>query len=168
MKEIIHNEDSISMVDINKVVKRAKILFLDSKDRFLLATVNNDIHIVGGHVENNETDEEAIKREVREETGVSIDISLKKPVVCIKYFCKDFPKLNTNTLFIANYYLVNMDIVPDLDNTALEEGEKAGNFNLFYINKNDAIDYIKKSLKNCTNKNVALDTIDVIKECLHE
>jgi len=166
MKEIIHNEDNLKQENINNVVKRAKVLIINSNDEFLLAKVNNDIHVVGGHVDKNETDQETIIREVKEETGIDIAFNEEKPFINIKYICKNYPKNNVNTLFSANYYIIKCDLKPDLNNTSLEPGEINGNFKLLYVHKDKAIDMLESSLEVCKNKNVVHDTIDVISEYL--
>ena len=166
MKEIIYNSDNLSKDDINNVVKRAKALIVNSNDDILLGYGNNNYQIIGGHVEANETYEECLIREVREETGIIIKEIDEKPFLNIKYYCKGYPSKNTNTLFDAYYYVIKTDEKPDLKNANLTENEKEGMFEFKFINKDNAISELVKTFNICKNKNTLKDTINVIMEYL--
>lgn len=164
MKEIIYNDDNLKDTDINNVVKRAKLLIANSDDEILLACTRGNYHIVGGHVEDGESYDECIVREVKEETGITLDFEERTPYLIIKYMCKDYPEVGTNSLFVANYYDIRTDLKPNLEEVILTDGEKEGSFELKYIHKNIVIDFLNESLETCSNKNVINDTIEAIKE----
>lgn len=84
----------------------------------------------------------------------------------IKYFSKDYPSLDTNTLSIADYYILNYNLVPDYNKMNLEQSEKDGNFKIVNINKNDIIDILTSYLDKALRPAVTMDTIEVIKEYL--
>ena len=86
----------------------------------------------------------------------------------IKYLCKDYPDVGDNTNYIANYYVVKCDEVPNLDNVELTEGEKEGGFSLKYIHKDEVMNVLEESLNICTKKNVVRDTIDAVSEYLRQ
>lgn len=162
MKEIIHNDDNLDEKEVNKEVKRSKIIILNSHDEILLATTNNNYYLVGGHVDDDETFDECVVREVREETGIEIPLESRSPYLVIKYLCKDYPNVGDNTKYVANYYVINSDLKPDLSKVELTEGEKDGNFELKFIHKDKIIDELINSLETCTKKNVVRDTIDAV------
>ncbi len=166
MKTIVHNDDNLKENEINNIVKRAKVLIINSNDEFLLAKVNGAIHVIGGHVKKGETDQETIVREVKEEVGINILFNKSEPFINIKYFCKSFPNKDTNTMFSANYYIIKNDDKPNLDKTNLEQSEIDGNFELLYIKKDNVLKELKNSIKYAKNKNVIYDTIDVVTEYL--
>ena len=168
MKTIIYNDDYLDKKDINKEVKRAKAIIINSKDELLLASTNNNYYLVGGHVEDNESDEVCLHREILEETGINLEIKDIRPYFVVEYLCKDYPNLGDNTNYIANYYVVKCDEVPNLDNVELTEGEKEGGFLLKYIHKDEVMNVLEESLNVCTKKNVVRDTIDAVSEYLRQ
>lgn len=164
MKKIIYNNDNLDIKDINRVVKRAKIIFINDKKEILLAFSNNNYFLVGGHVEGNESDISCLEREIKEEVGVDIKLPELTPFFTIEYYNRDYPENSINTLSTINYYYVNENIKPNLENINLTEEEKNGNFRLEYININDVLDVLNNSLDKASRKGVVLDTIEAIKE----
>ena len=70
MKKKIYNEDNIEDNEIDEIVTRVKAFIINSKKEILFANSGGGIQLIGGHVENGETLEDTIKREVHEETGI--------------------------------------------------------------------------------------------------
>lgn len=62
MKQIITNKYNLTDSDMTEIVKRVKILIINSKNEILLAYSHNDYQFPGGHVEENETLIQAINR----------------------------------------------------------------------------------------------------------
>jgi len=169
MNEVIYNPDNLSESDINKIVRRAKALIVNSNDEILFATSeNNDYFFVGGRVENNETFDECIVREMLEETGIDIPLEKRTPFFTITYMNKDYPSEGINTKSIANYYIVNCDIKPNLNKINLTEEEKSWGFNLEYVPKDEALGKVRHSLEICKNKKAVSDTFEVIKAYLRQ
>ena len=166
MKKIVYNEDNLSDNDINNVVYRAKALIINSNDEILFGYGNNNYQFVGGHLEEGESLDECLVREIKEETGIDIPILKRDPFISIIYYNKDYPEVGINSKYIANYYSIKTDLKPNMYNTNLTENEKEGSFQLRYINKNDALKQLNESLKTCTRENVVKDTIKVVKEYL--
>ena len=79
MKEIIHNYYNLSDKDINNVVTRVKVLMINSNNELLLGYAHKTYQFPGGHLEENESLEDCVKRELLEETGIKIDITNLKP-----------------------------------------------------------------------------------------
>lgn len=167
MNEIIYNPDNLNDLDINKIVKRAKAIIVNSNDEILFATSeNNDCFFVGGRVEENETYEEGIVREMLEETGIELPLEKRTPFFTITYMTKNYPDEGINTKSIANYYIVACDKKPNLDKVNLTEEEKSWGFNLEYVPKAKALERVKNSLEICRNKKAVRDTLEVIKAYL--
>ena len=167
MKEIIYNYDYLDECDINKHVKRAKMIIENNKEELLVVNSHKNYFLIGGHLEEDESFDECIVREIKEETGVDIPYQQRKPFFSIIYLNKDYPNKGENTKYINNYYYIKYDLEPDFDKVELTEDEKDGNFKLEYIHKSEIIKKLTDSLSSCTRKNVVKDTIDVIDEYLH-
>ena len=75
MKKIITNKNNLTEADITEVVKRVKVLIINSKKEILLGYSHNNYQFPGGHVENGESLIQAVKREVLEETGIALEVN---------------------------------------------------------------------------------------------
>jgi len=168
MKEIIYNDSNLHMGDINNLVKRAKVLIINSNDELLLACTDHNYFLVGGHVDGEESDRSCIIREIKEETGCDIECDFGKPILRIKYMCKDYPDEGDNTLFVSNYYVAYMDIKFDMKKSNLTEEEKSENFSLRYVKVDEVLKFLEESLVDCTKPDVVFDTLHAILTYLEE
>lgn len=166
MKTIIFNDDNLTDNDINNVVKRAKVLFENNKKEFLIAYSHKNYQLVGGHVEENETDFECIKRETLEEVGILLTDEKFVPIMQIIYYNKNYPENGINSKFIANYYWTKTDKNTRIDLTKLTDDELDGKFKCVFIKKDNILEILKKAMDSCTRKNVVRDTYLVIEEYL--
>ena len=73
MKRIIYNADQVSEKEVTDSVVRVKAILINSLDEVLLGYSYHQYQFIGGHVEEGETLESAISREVLEETGILLD-----------------------------------------------------------------------------------------------
>lgn len=168
MKEIIYNNDNLNENEINNYVNRAKMIVENSNEELLLAIANKNYFLIGGHVEKDESFDECIVREIKEESGVNISLEKRLPYLSIIYYCKDYPQKGLNSKYTNNYYAIKYDLIPDLNNTSLEQGEIDDGFKLEYIPKEKVLETLYKNLKNCTNINVINDTIKAVEEYLNK
>lgn len=166
MKQILYNNDNLSENEINRIVRRAKAIIINYNDEILFAHTQANYFFVGGRVEDNETFEEGLVREIKEETGIDIELKKTEPFCTITYMNKDYPSVGVNTKSIANYYIIKCDIKPNLSEVKLTEEEKYCNFELEYINKENVLKELNNHFEKCTKKNVVRDTITVVKEYL--
>lgn len=169
MKEIIYNYDNLKDEDITEIVVRTKALIINNK-KIILGNENNIFQFPGGHLEENETLEECLKREVLEETGIEIeDNEIKKLFMKVTYMNKDWPDKDKNRKSETYYYLIETNKDPNLDKVNYTEHEKNGNFRLEFIPLDESVDIIEKNIsKNDKNKVIAPDMIIVIEEYLYK
>ena len=165
-KKIINNCDNLTMDKINRIIRRAKLLIETSNNKIAICYCNNNYFLLGGHVDNDESDMQCLHRELLEESGIDIDFNDLDPFITIKYLNKDYPEEGINTLSIANYYSLIYDIKCDLKNIDLTEDEINGGFKIVFIDKDKIINILEKYLDKASRKGVTLDTIQVIKEYL--
>lgn len=162
MKKVFYNEDNLNEKDINNSIKRAKMLIVNSNNEILLGYGHNTYQMVGGHLEDNESYDECIVREVKEETGIELPLEKREPFLQIVYYCKDYPKEKLNSEYIINYYSINSDLKPDIDKIDLTENEKEGLFEFRYVSLDNVLDELNDNLEVCKNKNTVKDTIKAI------
>lgn len=162
IEQIIHNDQNLTLNEVTKVVRRAKVIIENSNGEILLCFLNNNYFLVGGHVENNETDEVTLIREIKEETGVTINFKENFPIANVSYINKDYPEKNMITYTSSNYYYIKCDLIPDKENINLTQEELSGNFELIYIQKKEILKFLKNSMKKCTRKGTLHDTIFAI------
>ena len=144
MKQLITNKYNLTDSDMTEVVKRVKVLLVNSNNDVLLGYSYNNYQFPGGHVEENETLVQAVNREVLEETGIELNITNIEPFACAIGYYKDWPAEGKNRKIEIYYYEVKTDEKPNLENTEYTENEKNGNFELRYIPLSDVENVLKK------------------------
>ena len=164
VNQVIHNKDNLTLNDANKVTLRAKLIVENNNDEILICHMGVKYFLIGGHIDNDESDEQCLTREVAEESGVTLDFSNILPIASSNYINKDYPKNGDITYTNTNYYAIKYDLVPNIEMQNLTEEEKKENFKLMYIPKNEVINF----LKNTKEINATLsDTIMAIKVYLN-
>ena len=133
MKQIITNKYNLTDADMTEVVKRVKVLLVNSNNEVLLGYSHNNYQFPGGHVEENETLIQTVNREVLEETGMDLGVDNIEPFACAIGYYKDWPAEGKNRKIEIYYYEIKTDEKPNLENTEYTENEKDGNFELRYI-----------------------------------
>ena len=96
MKQLITNKYNLTDSDMTEVVKRVKVLLVNSNNDVLLGYSHNNYQFPGGHVEENETLVQAVNREILEETGIELNITNIEPFACAIGYYKDWPAEGKN------------------------------------------------------------------------
>ena len=167
MKEFIYNQDHLKEEDITETVVRTKALIINGQD-ILLGNENQIYQFPGGHLEQGETFEDCLKREVLEETGIELEYhEIKHPFLKIAYMNKDWPEQGKNRKAEIYYYLIETNKEPDLSKVHYTEHEKQGNFKLEKIPLNSAIEILEKNIpNNDMNQVITPDMITAIRTYL--
>ena len=164
VNQVIHNKDNLTLNDANKVTLRAKLIVENNNDEILICHMGVKYFLIGGHIDNDESDEQCLTREVAEESGVTLDFSNILPIASSNYINKDYHQNGDFTYTNTNYYAIKYDLVPNIEMQNLTEEEKKENFKLMYIPKNEVINF----LENTKEINAILsDTIMAIKVYLN-
>lgn len=162
MKQLITNKYNLTDSDMTEVVKRVKVLLVNSNNDVLLGYSHNNYQFPGGHVEENETLVQAVNREVLEETGIELNITNIEPFACAIGYYKDWPAEEKNRKIEIYYYEVKTDEKPNLENTEYTENEKDGNFELRYIPLLDVENVLKTNAEEYGDKKgIAREMIDL-------
>ena len=160
MKKIITNDYNLKEEDMTELVRRVKVLLINSKNEILLGYSHNEYQFPGGHVEENESLINAVNREIEEETGIKLNSSQTEPFACVIGYYKDWPRAGKNRKIEIYYYEIKTDEIPKLDNTKYTDSEKEGNFELRYI----PIDNVENELLK--NSELYEDKHGIVKEML--
>jgi 8-oxo-dGTP diphosphatase len=144
MKTFTYNKYNLKDSEIDRVVVRIKVILENDSKEILLGYCDNKYQFPGGHIECNETFNDCLLREVKEETGIELESKEYSAFFSIKHYNKDYPKKNFNTLSEIYYFKINTNQRPNLKKVNYTNNEKSGLFELKYININD----IKKVLKD--------------------
>ena len=162
MKQLITNNYNLTDSDMTEVVKRVKVLLVNSNNDVLLGYSHNNYQFPGGHVEENETLVQAVNREILEETGIELNITNIEPFACAIGYYKDWPAEGKNRKIEIYYYEVKTDEKPNLENTEYTENEKDGNFELRYIPLLDVENVLRTNAEEYGDKKgIAREMIDL-------
>lgn len=147
MKIIINNRDNLKESDVTEVVKRVKVLLVNSNNEILLGYSHKDYQFPGGHVKENENLVHAVKREIHEETGINLyNLNLIPFAEMVGYY-KDWPSIGKNRKIEIYYYEIKTDEKPNLAETEYTANEKDGNFELKYVPLEDVKQVLKENVK---------------------
>ena len=158
MKEIITNNYNLKEEDMTEVVKRVKLLIINSDNEILLGYSHNEYQCPGGHVEEGEDLVTTINREIKEETGMELNISNAEPFACSLGYYKDWPEVGKNRKIEIYYYEIKTDDKPNLSNTNYTKSELDGRFELRYI----PLEKVEETFIN--NANIYGDKHGIVKE----
>ncbi len=162
MKSIIFNENKLTDEDIELEVTRVKGLIINSKNRILLAYNNNTFQFPGGHLEKEENMDKCLIREIREETGIDIEVN-EKPFLCISTYDNNYFGSGKCVLNKIYYYRIITDKLPDFSRTHYDELELATDFELFYFNFSNLSLFLKKCLsEGSIDNNIGKEMLEVV------
>ena len=165
MKEVIYNKENLKEEDINNRVYRARALLINPDNEILLGFCENTYQFPGGHVDDEETLAECLKREVLEETGITIEDKDYTPFYVIKYYNRNHPEEGINRYTELNYFIVKTDQKYDLNKMNLDEWETEKNFELRYVKLTDFEKVLNETLKdNKKNEIVYPELLEIFKE----
>lgn len=152
MKKIVTNKYNLTEDDVTEVVKRVKILAINSNNEILLGYSHNDYQFPGGHVDEGESLLQAVKREMLEETGIDLKMENEEPFAVALGYYKDWPAEGKNRKIEIYYYEIKNDEKPNLDKTSYTENEKDGGFELRFIPLNKVEDELRKNAEEFGDK----------------
>jgi len=147
MKKIVINNYGLKEEDMTEVVRKVKLFIINNNNEMLLGYCNNEYQCPGGRVEKDESLVDAINREIKEETGIELNLVEIHPFACSFGYYKDWPEVGKNRKLEIYYYEIITDEKPNLDNTQYTEEELDGNFELRYIPLNKVENEFIKNAK---------------------
>lgn len=170
MKKIIFNDNNLDIEDIEDRVIKARIIMLN-KDRKVYISSYADIYLFpGGKVERGEDICECARREVKEETGIELDLENEEPFLLVQQFIKDYPQrvsdeVFSNKLNETYYYLIHTNEVINNEKMDLMENELKNNFHTDLIGLDEISELLdNNNTINPRNKYFSREIYSVVKE----
>lgn len=164
MKRIFINDNFLTNDDMESEVIRVKALLVNSKGELLLAHNNNTYQLIGGHKEDDETLENTLLREIKEETGIGI-ANCDGPFIQITTYDNNYFNTGKKVCSKIYYYRIVTDEIPNILETHYDELESATDFNLFYVKMDDMKDFLHKSMNEGTiDKSIGKEMLLVDRE----
>lgn len=139
---VIYNPSGIDEESVTEKKSKARLFITNSNNEILVVKVGGIYLLPGGKVENPLS---ALKREIKEEIGIDIDVSKVSPMEKVIYYQKDYPKVEggiINRKVTTDYFETKMDIDISCVDNNLTELEKKSNFTLEWIKKEELEDVI--------------------------
>lgn len=165
MNEIIFNHDNLEEKDIDEIVVRTKGLIINDKDEITLGYSHKTYQFPGGHLEDGESLEECLKREIKEETGIEIDNTKLTPFVKISYYTKNYRDSGKNRKNEIYYYIIKTNKVFDMEKANLDEWEQEGNYIVKVIPLKDVKKVLTDSIPdNPMNEIIVEEMLNVLDE----
>lgn len=164
--EKIYNVDSLTESSIDERTTRARAIMINSKSEVLMCYSNGLSHyeFPGGHLEEDETLIEGLKREVMEETGININNEKIIPFYSIKYYCKNYHNSNKNRLVEIYYFIVLTNQLYNNYTRQLDSSEIEEKYECQYIPICNLKDILIKNKRITKEKNSALDDMILVWE----
>lgn len=163
MKRILINDDNLKIDDLDFEVIRVKGLIINSDGDILIAHNNGTYQFPGGHKEDDETLDDSLEREIKEETG--IDVESQGPFMLITTYDSNYFNQNKKVCNKIYYYVINTNETPNFEETHYDELECQTEFNLFYISLNELQEFLNKSIdEGSLDINIGREMLLVLEE----
>ena len=162
MKTITINTDvDIKDFEFEETIIRVKALLINDNDQILLGYSNGAYQFPGGHLKEGESLLDALKREVKEETGMDIDPSGIDPFLKIEYVYENDKRKSE-----IYYYLIKSDLKYNLKETDYDEMELLNKFKLKKLSLKDVNEKLINNINNNPlNKYIVEEMIIALNEC---
>ncbi len=147
MKELVINDDNLKDEEMDGVITRVKAFIINKDNKVLIARSNGGCQLPGGHVEKNETHEEALIREIREEVGITIDKNEIEKFFVIKRYMPNYFNTSKNIISDVIYFVVRTDEKPNKKNTHYTSLEKEYNFHIESVDFRCLTSYVNNVVK---------------------
>jgi ADP-ribose pyrophosphatase YjhB (NUDIX family) len=140
MNTIVINDNNLNENDVHKYGNKVRAILL-SKDKILVANYGGVVLLPGGSIDIDETIDDAIIRELLEETGYMYDLKELEQVFTIKHYQYNYPTRYdevVNRLLTTHYYFGHFNEI-NINNIRRTEKENKDNFSLHLIDIDDLL-----------------------------
>ena len=162
MKKMFINENNLSFDQIDEEVIRVKVLIINSNNEILLGHAKGTYQFIGGHMELGETFDDAINREVKEESGIELVVRNAIPFLLRETYIKNYMDSGKNRCNKIYYFTVMTDKEVDVNNTNYTDDEQSGNFCVRKVKLSDVRKTILDNNVNSKYKDIAYEMLDAL------
>ena len=139
MKQITFNEDGLTKDEIDRELKKVRAIILNSEGKALLVKYTGLYMFPGGSIDEGESEKQALKREILEESGIEIQTNdIGEPFLQIQSLNKNYydrvMKKDINRLTQTTYYALQTDSDIDETRKKLTESEKEKGHQISFTN----------------------------------
>ena len=168
MKEITLNKDRLKNDEITEVLDKARIVLRNKNSKeIVLARFNRVYLLPGGKIEEKEKIDNAVIREVKEETNINVVLDSNEPFLLVKNYLRDYD-INDGTIsnrLVNTYYFTGYTTSEDIEYFHLTKLEKQDNLRGFFIDLDEAVELVNGYNKeNRKAEYLALETLKVLDE----
>ena len=153
--KIIVNEKSLVPNDSWMEFRKVRAIIENQNGEYVISQEGGKIIFPGGKCDQNEDELSAIKRELKEETGLDFTDEELKQVLTLETFYDDFYDYRSKSLkprhTITTYYYTKTDKQIASENLTLTEGEISENFHIFFINKEGLLNLLNQDHSDMKN-----------------
>ena len=151
--KIVINNDNLTIEDCSQVFYKVRAVIENEKGEFIISNEGNKVIFPGGKRKENESDIDAIKREIKEETGIDIDNF--KEVLELETYYKYFYDYRSDSLkpryTKTIYYYAKTSEEIDKNKMTLTTGEIKEGFIVAFVNKEELIQMLSIDHKDAKN-----------------
>lgn len=150
MKEITINNNNQTQEEFQKKQIKSRALLTNTKGEILIAKYGDVFLLPGGGVEDGETPEITICRELREEVGVEFELEQLQPFAKIRYFQPGYPNRNgsrEDRILVTYYYIGEIEKISA--ERCLTDKEIRDGFDVQFY----SLEQISEIIKNSNSKN---------------
>ncbi|MBQ2640236.1 MAG: NUDIX hydrolase [Bacilli bacterium] len=163
MERLFINKENLNIDNIDGSETRVKAFLRNSNNEVLMIHNNYTYQLPGGHQLKDETLEDSLKRELSEETGITVEQTIE-PFMMIREYNKNFLNTGKNICNTIYYYSIESDELPNGAKLNLTELESRTKLKFYYIKISELEEFIKKEQKNKRIEDmIAFELLEVIK-----
>ena len=164
MGNIIINDSNLNNNEIQKNGNKVRAVLL-SDNKILVSHYGGVILLPGGSIDKGETADDAIIRELKEETGIAYDANNLKELLLLEYYQPNYPTRRDeviNRLIRTKFYFGQYRGI-DLKSINRTENEVKDNFNLDLIELDEFASLINEASDNPRKKYFDRENQEVIR-----
>ena len=155
--KIVINPDNLVPNEEFQTFHKVRVILENSQGQFAISNEGGKCIFPGGKREKNETDLQAIQREVKEETGISLKESDFLELLELETLYKNFYDYRSKSLkprFTSTiYYYAKCSDEINTENMNLSPGEISENFSIAFVNKEQLVKLLSKDHSASVNGN---------------
>ncbi len=145
-----YNPDNLLDDDIDFTVTRVKALVINDKDEILVSYSDGGIQLVGGHVEEGEELHTALKREIEEEAGITLDDedTISECFYKTIYYQKNYKESGKNRKSIIYCFLIKTNKTINEQNIHHTQNEVKNNLHSKFVSFEEFFNFANEVLNN--------------------